>query len=192
VASPSTEQITGMLLRWSQGDEHALDSLVPLVYKDVRRIAAYLMKGERRGHSLQPTEVANELYIKLKDEKKMEWQNRDHFLAVAARAMRQILVDHARKRGRRKRGGEIIFTTLKEAVAAVGRPFEALDLDWALDRLAAEHPRKARVVELKVYGGLTHDQIARLLGVSTITVQRDWDLAVALLRSYMQERDSDG
>jgi RNA polymerase sigma factor (TIGR02999 family) len=181
-----------MLLRWSQGDEHALDSLVPLVYKDVRRIAAYLMKGERPGHSLQPTEVANELYIKLKNEKKMEWQDRDHFLAVAARAMRQILVDHARKRGRHKRGGEIIFTTLKDAVAAVGRPIDALDLDWALDRLATEHPRKARAVELKVYGGLTHDQIARLLGISTITVQRDWDLAVALLRSYMQERDSDG
>jgi len=118
VASASTHQITELLVRWCQGDEHALDSLIPLVYKDMRRLAAHLMKGERPGHSLQPTEVANQAYLKLKDENKIEWQSRAHFLAVAARAMRQILVDHARKRGRLKRGGEITLTSLNDKIGA--------------------------------------------------------------------------
>jgi len=184
----SPTQITELLARWSLGDEHALDSLVPLVYKDMRRIASYLMMGERPGHTLQPTELANQAYMKLKDEKKIDWQNRAHFMAVAARAMRQILVDHARNRGRRKRGGGVVFTTLNEEIAAAHHPIDLLDLNRALDHLAAEHPRKARVLELKLFGGLSHEEIGQVLQISTITVIRDWNFAIALLRSEMQEQ----
>jgi RNA polymerase sigma factor (TIGR02999 family) len=185
VTGSSPNQITELLARWSQGDEHALDSVVPLVYKDLRRIASHLMKGERPGHTLQPTELANQVYIKLKDEKKIHWQNRAHFMAVAARAMRQILVDHARNRGRQKRGGGISFTTLNEETAAADHPVDLLDLNRALDHLAAEQPRKARVLELKLFGGLSHEEISQVLQISTITVIRDWNFAIALLRSAL-------
>jgi RNA polymerase sigma-70 factor (ECF subfamily) len=187
LADSSSNQITVLLKRWSQGDEHALDSLVPFVYKDMRRIAAHLMKGERPGHSLQPTEVANQAYIKLKDEKKIEWQNRSHFLAVAARAMRQILVDHARRRGRHKRGGEISFITLNEEVAGSPRHVDLLDFNMALDRLAAEYPRQARVAELRLFAEASHEEIAEILEISTITVIRDWQFARAFLRAEMKD-----
>jgi RNA polymerase sigma factor (TIGR02999 family) len=187
LAGASTNQITELLIRWGQGDEHALDSLVPMVYKDMRRIAAHIMKGERPGHSLQPTEVANQAFLKLKDENKIEWQSRAHFLAVAARAMRQILVDHARKRGRLKRGGEITLTSLNEKIGAANHRIEFLDLHRGLDHLAAEHPRKARVVEMKVFSGMEHAEISQVLGISTITVIREWNSAIALLRSHLKD-----
>jgi RNA polymerase sigma factor (TIGR02999 family) len=182
------QDITGLLVRWSQGDEHALDSLTPLVYKDLRRMAAYLLRSERQGHTLQPTALVNEAYLKLAGQAKLQWQNRAHFLAVAARAMRQILVDHARKRGRIKRDAEIL--PLDEAlVFAPERSRALLSLDEALKRLAAIDPRKAHVVELRFFGGSDNDEIAEVLQISANTVMRDWKMARAWLHREMRRDD---
>jgi RNA polymerase sigma-70 factor (ECF subfamily) len=192
LADSFSSQITVLLKRWSQGDEHALDILTPLVYKELRRIAAHLMKSERQGHSLQPTEVVNEAYLKFKAGQNIDWQGSAHFRAVAARSMRQILVDHARNRGRRKRGGSVVFTTLNEEIAAANRPIDILDLNRALDKLAIEHSaEKAKIVEFKVFAGMEHQEIAEVLHISTSTVIRHWKFAIALLRSYLQEGQSD-
>lgn len=182
MASLSPKQITGLLVRWSQGDEHALDELIPLVYKDLRRIAARRLQNERSGHTLQPTALANEIFLKLDASAKVPWKNRSHFYAVAARAMRQVLVDYARRRRRDKRGGEIDFVHLEEdLVFAPERSAEVLALDEALERLAAHEPRKARVVELRFFGGLSNQEIAEVLEISSNTVIRDWDYGKAWL-----------
>jgi RNA polymerase sigma factor (TIGR02999 family) len=184
----SSQDITGILVRWSQGDVHALDSLTPLVYKDLRRMAGYLLRGERQGHTLQPTALVNEAYMKLAGKAKIQWQNRVHFLAVAARAMRQILVDHARRRGRAKRDVEILPLE-EDLVFARERSRDLLALDEALKRLAAHDPRKAQVVELRFFGGSTNDEIAAVLHVSANTVNRDWNLAKAWLRREMKNAE---
>jgi len=187
MATPSAEQITGILLRWSHGDEHALDSLTPLVYLDLRRIASYLLKGERPGHTLQPSALVNEAYLKLAGPARVQWQNRTHFFAVAARAMRQILVDYARSHQREKRGGNVQMLPLDEAlVFAAERSGELLALDEAMDRLAALDQRKARVVELRFFGGLENEEIGEVLNISANTVMRDWNMAKAWLRRDMQ------
>ncbi len=187
MATPSAEQITGILLRWSHGDEHALDSLTPLVYHDLRRIASYLLKDERPGHTLQPSALVSEAYLKLAGPARVQWQNRTHFFAVAARAMRQILVDYARSHLREKRGGNIQMLPLDEALAfAAERSGELLALDDAMDRLAALDQRKARVVELRFFGGLENEEIGEVLNISANTVMRDWNMAKAWLRRDMQ------
>src|SRR5215813_3913217 len=143
---PSAAEITGILSRWTQGDEHALDSLTPLVYRDLRRVAARLLRDERCNHTLQPTALVHEAYLKLAGQAKVQWQNRAHFLAVTARAMRQILVDHARGKKRIKRDAEIL--PLDEGLIALERPQSLLALDEALKRMALVDIRKAQVVEL--------------------------------------------
>jgi len=178
------EAITELLHRWSQGDEHALDDLVPLVYPDLRRIAAYQMKGERPEHTLQPTALVNEVYLRLSRQPNRKLVNRAHFLAVAARAMRQVLVDHARVRNSKKRKALMVPLEGVDALAHE-RPAEFLALDEALQKLAATDVRKARVVELRIFGGLKDPEIAALLGVSDRTVERDFRFAVAHLHRAM-------
>lgn len=183
MAVPSSAEITGILFRWSQGDEHALDKLTPLVYRDLRRIAARLLRGERLGHTLQPTALVNEAYLKLAGQAKAQWQNRTHFFAVAARAMRQILVDHARGHLRAKRGAGVTVLPLEDGLLfAPERSADLLALDQALERLSAIDPRKTRVVELRFFGGLNNDEIAEVLQISPNTVMRDWNMAKAWLR----------
>lgn len=187
MAGPSAAEITGILFRWSQGDEDALDSLTPLVYRDLRRIAERLMRSERTGHTLQPTALVNEAYLKLAGQAKAQWQNRTHFFAVAAHAMRQILVDHARGHLRGKRGGGASVVTLEEGMLfAPERSADLLALDEALQRLSAIDPRKTKVVELRFFAGLDNSEIAEILEVSANTVMRDWNMARAWLRREIE------
>lgn len=187
MAVPSTSEITGLLLRWSQGDEHALDSLTPMVYHDLRRLAAQLLRRERTGHTLQPTALVNEAYVKLAGQAKIQWQNRTHFFAVAARVMRQILVDYARRHQRAKRGSGAAPLPLDEAlVFAPERSADLLILDEAVDRLAEVDPRKAKVVELRFFGGLSNEEVADALQISANTVMRDWNMAKAWLRREIE------
>lgn len=175
-----------MLFRWSHGDDHALDELIPLVYDRLRRIATWRMnQNERKGHTLQPSDVVNEAFLKLNVSAKVQWKDRVHFYAVAARAMRQVLVDHARRRKRIKRDVDVV--PLDEAlVMAPERSAELLALNEALDRLAAHELRKARVVELRFFGGLSNEEIAEVLEISANTVIRDWDYAKAWLTRDMR------
>lgn len=186
VTTISSEQITALLVRWGQGDDHALDELIPLVYGRLRRIAAWRMnQNERKGHTLQPSDLVNEAFLKLNVSAKVQWKDRVHFYAVAARAMRQVLVDHARRRKRIKR--EVDVVPLDEAlVLAPERSSEVLALDEALDRLASHDPRKARVVELRFFGGLSNEQIGEVLEISANTAMRDWDYAKAWLTRDMR------
>jgi RNA polymerase sigma factor (TIGR02999 family) len=191
MAGPSSAEITGLLVRWSQGDDHALDSLTPMVYHDLRRLAAHLLRSERSGHTLQPTALVNEAYVKLSGQSRIQWQNRTHFFAVAARVMRQILVDYARGHQRAKRGGGAALLPLDEAlVFAPERSADLLVLDQAVDRLAVVDPRKAKVVELRFFGGLNNDEIAEALQISSNTVMRDWNMAKAWLRREIESAET--
>lgn len=187
----SAGQITERLRLWSRGDEHALDALLPCVYPDLHHIAARLLRKERPGHTLQPTALVNEAYMKLAAARRLEWQNRAHFFAVAARAMRQILNDHARGRKREKRGKGITPVAWDDhLLAQASRQAISLEdlmlVDEALSRLALEDPRRARMVELRFYGGLTNEEIGEVLEISVNTVIRDWDLAQAWMRRELQ------
>jgi RNA polymerase sigma-70 factor, ECF subfamily len=187
-ASPD---VTALLLKWQAGDEKVLARLVPLVHQELHRIARRCMAGERVGHSLQATALVNEAYLRLVDAKSVEWQGRAHFLAVAARIMRHILVDHARARGAGKRGGDAARVTFDEALVVtneVGEDF--VRLDDALRALAALDERKSRVVELRFFGGLSVKETAAVLDVSAATVMGDWKLAKAWLRREMRARDA--
>jgi RNA polymerase sigma factor (TIGR02999 family) len=186
VTPVSSEQITALLVRWSQGDEHALDKVIPLVYTRLRRMAAWRMnQNERKGHTLQPSDLVNEAFLKLNAPARVQWKNRMHFYAVAARAMRQVLVDHARKRKATKR--EVEMAPLDEALVSIPeRSAELLALDEALERLAVHDLRKERVVELRFFGGLSNEEIGEVLGVSANTVIRDWDYAKAWLTRDMR------
>lgn len=187
MARASATEITGLLLRWRQGDKGALDALAPLVYRDLRRMAARLLRGERPEHTLQPTALVHEAYLKLVGQHPIDWQNRSHFFAVAASAMRQILVDHARRHQRVKRGAGAAVVPLDEAwVFVPGRSIELLALDRALDRLASLDARKVRVVELRFFAGLNNNEIAEVLEISPNTVMRDWKMAKAWLRREME------
>jgi RNA polymerase sigma factor (TIGR02999 family) len=169
---------------WRKGDEAALDALVPLVYAELRRIAKRCIAGERVGQTLQATALVNEAYLRLVDVRQVNWQNRAHFLAMSARLMRRILVDVARSKRYQKRGGGAIKVTLDdELVAAVERGHDLVALDDALGALAAVDERKARVIELRFFGGLSVEETSTVLNVSVDTVMRDWKLAkVWLLR----------
>jgi len=174
------EDVTELLHRWSMGEDSAPDRLIPLVYPELKRIAAYQMRGERHEHTLQPTALANEAYLKLARQPYSKWESRAHFLAVAARAMRQVLVDHARARKRIKRDAILIPLEGVNALAA-DRPVEFLALDSALKELAVEEVRKARVLELRIFGGLTNPEIAQVMGFSVASAERDYRLAIAML-----------
>jgi RNA polymerase sigma factor (TIGR02999 family) len=180
--------VTGLLLAWGGGDREALERLVPLVYEELRRRAQRALAKERRGHTLQPTALVHEAYMRLVDQSRVPWQNRFHFYAVSARAMRQVLVDHARRRLADKRDGGTTFVPLSRADLEAATPPLSLDvlaLDLALERLAGLDPRQAKLVELRVYGGLTIDEAAEALEVSSATVSRDWRHAEAWLHREM-------
>lgn len=176
--------VTQLLVSWSGGDPAALDSLMPLVHDELRRVAVRCMAGERQGHLLQATALVNEAYLRLVDVDRVQWQNRAHFFAVASQIMRRVLVDLARARDRAKRGRGQVHVTLSEAhhVPAPASPsVDLVALDDALTRLAALHARQSRVIELRFFGGLTLEETAHVLRVSVGTVRRDWTLAQAWL-----------
>lgn len=174
--------MTGLLQEWRNGDDGALGRLLPMVEGELRRIAARCMRGERAGHSLQATALVNEAYLRLVDARRVRWQDRSHFLAMSARLMRRVLVDHARSRLYEKRGGGAQRITLVEGLEGSDeRPHDLVALDDALEALARVNKRKAQVVELRFFGGLTGEETAHVLGVSTDTVTRDWQLARAWL-----------
>jgi RNA polymerase sigma-70 factor, ECF subfamily len=180
----SRPHVTELLLAWGSGDRLALDQLVPIVHQELRRLARLQMRGERDNHTLQTTALVNEAFIRLVDLRRIRWQDRAHFLALSARLMRRILVDHARSRNYQKRGGVAINVTLDDAL--VGSPERGSDLvalDDALEALARVDPRKSHVVELRFFGGLSVEETAEALNISPETVARDWRLAkVWLLR----------
>lgn len=175
-------EVTATLARLSRGDAAAVDALLPVVYAEMKRLAAGYLRNERAGHTLQPTALAHEAYLKLVVQRDVTWQSRAHFLGVAAQAMRRILVDHARKRNAQRRGGGRSAIELDDALMpGVERPIEFVELDEAMQRLAQLSERQSRVVELRYIGGLTIDETAEVLGTSPITVKRDWALARAWL-----------
>jgi RNA polymerase sigma factor (TIGR02999 family) len=181
--NPSSSNVTQMLQKWGNGDREAFDKLLPIVYEELRRQAARYLRRERPGHTLQTTALIHEAYLRLIDQRSVRWQNRAHFFAISAQLMRRILVDHARSRQAAKRGGSNIKLPLEEEmIASAGREVDMVALDEALERLAAMDPQQSRVVELRFFSGLSVDETAEVLGVSTRTVKRDWNVAKAWLR----------
>ena len=182
MTQPSAHEITGLLLAWRDGDRGALERLTPLVYQELHRLARSYLRGERAGHALQTTDLVNEAYLRLIDATQMQWQNRAHFFAVSAQLMRRILVDFARARRNRKRGGDAAPVSLDEALT-IGpeRDAELVALDDALTDLAKLDERRSKVVELRFFGGLSETEIAEVLQVSPRTVSGDWHLARAWL-----------
>jgi RNA polymerase sigma-70 factor (ECF subfamily) len=179
--------ITELLIAWSDGRSEALDALMPKVYADLRRVAAGYMRREAAGHPLQPTALVHEAYVRLVDQKHVQWRNRAHFFGVAANLMRRILVDHARRRRADKRGGDWERVTLVGDEAAIDshKEIDVLALHEALERLAAFDPQQERIVELRYFGGLTIEEAAEVLGISAATVVREWTIAKAWLRADM-------
>src|SRR6266436_3479595 len=176
--SVSPHRVTQLLAEWSNGDSAALAELTPLVYEELRRLAHHYMEGQRRDHTLQTTALVNEAYLRLADQTNPNWQSRAHFFAVAARAMRQILVSYARSNRAQKRGGGALKIELDgSAILSPEQSKEIVDLDEALERLATLDSRKARVVELKFFGGLNYDEIAEVLKIAHRTARRDWEFA---------------
>jgi len=185
----TSPDITQLLLAWSGGDSEALDKLTPLVYRELKKLAESYLRRERAGHSLQPTALAHEAYIKLIDQQNVQWQNRAHFFGIAAQAMRRILVDHARARlaGKRGGGGEVV--PLDEAVdVSDQRADQLIALDEALKRLSELDPQRGRVVELKYFGGMTLEETAEVLGVSRAKVIREWRIAKAWLYGELSKQ----
>ena len=184
----SANGVTGLLVAWSQGDQAALDQLMPLVYEELHRLARRYMGREREGHTLQTTAIVNEAYLRLVDQRKARWQNRSQFFAVAAQMMCRILVDYARSRRYAKRGANLQPVSLDEAAVLSRSPApEVIALDDALTSLAALDPRKGRIVELRFFGGLSIEETAEVLGVSPGTVMREWTLAKAWLQRELSK-----
>jgi RNA polymerase sigma factor (TIGR02999 family) len=178
----ATSELTGLLKDWKQGDPTALERLTPLIYDELRRIAHRYAQRERNGHTLQTTALVNEAYLRLEGGEKPDWQDRSHFFAVTAQVMRHILIDHARRRRYLKHGGDAQQVSLEEAyLMADERAAELVTLDEALKDLARLDPRKTQVVELRYFGGLSLSETAEALGVSLMTVRRDWRAAKAWL-----------
>jgi RNA polymerase sigma-70 factor, ECF subfamily len=189
----SPREITKLLTAWSQGDPVALEKLAPLIYEEFRRLAHYYMRRQRPGHTLQTTALVNEAYLRLAGQENPNFANRSHFLAVAAKAMRQILVDHAKASHRQKRGASATEIELDEAAVLLPQPpRELLDLNDALDRLAKLDSRKAQVVEMRYFGGLSQNEIAEVLKVSIVTVRRDWVFSKAWLYTELQNSAQSG
>jgi RNA polymerase sigma-70 factor (ECF subfamily) len=176
------EEVTQLLLDWSNGNRAALDRLFPLVHAELHRLASRYMAKERHGHTLQTSALVNEAYLRLVDQRRVQWQNRAHFFAIASQLMRRIVVDHARAHAQVKRGGGAQRVSLENAAELSLKPAsDLIALDDALESLAAIDPRRSRVVELRFFGGLSVEETAETLKVSTITVMRDWKLAKAYL-----------
>ena len=191
--SEGQSHVTTLLLAWGDGDDSALEQLVPLVHRELRRLAQRAMAGERTNHTLQPTALVNEVYLRLVDLKSVRWNDRAHFFALSARLMRRILVDISRARCNKKRGGGAAPINLDEnMVAAPQRAEDIVALDDALGRLAAFDPRRSQVVELRFFGGLGIEEIAEVLKVSRHTVMRDWTLARTWLFQELHRADPPG
>jgi RNA polymerase sigma-70 factor, ECF subfamily len=182
VTTSSQHEVTRLLIQVTDGDGAALEELLPLVYHELRRLAANYLRRERVSHTLQPTALVHEAYMRLIDQTQVQWQNRAHFFGVAAQMMRRILVDHARQHKSEKRGGEFQKLSLDDNLDILsGRASELVALDEALERLSAVDPQKSRVVELRFFGGLSVEETAEVLGVSAPTVKRQWRMAKAWL-----------
>jgi len=181
--TPSPQQVTQLLVAYSAGDRAALDELMPLVYEELRQMAHHYISRERPGHTLQTSALINEAYIRLVDQKNIQWQDRAHFFGIAARLMRQVLVDYARKRSYAKRGGDARRMPLEEVmIVSEERAADVVALDDALKSLAEIDPRQSQIVELRFFGGLSIEETAEVLAVSPGTIMRDWTLAKAWLR----------
>jgi RNA polymerase sigma factor (TIGR02999 family) len=182
-------EVTQLLREWSGGRQEARDELLGLVYEPLRAIASRHLHRERDGHTLQPTALVNELYLKLVGQRSVAWNDRAHFYAVAAQVMRRILVDHARRKKSDKRGGDMIAVTIGAALdLAASEDFDVVALDVALENLEKIFPQQARIVELRFYAGLTIDETAAVLGVSPATISREWTMARAWLRRELSAR----
>jgi RNA polymerase sigma factor (TIGR02999 family) len=191
VATPKS--VTGLLLAWGQGDEGALEQLIPRVERELHRIARRCLAGERAGYSLQATALVNEAYLRLVDARQVRWQDRAHFLAMSARLMRRVLVDQARTKRCQKRGGSRVRVTFTDALAVSDETsHDLVDLDDALQALAMFDQRKSKVIELRYFGGLSVEETAGVLGVSPDTVMRDWKLAKAWLLREMRRHPGEG
>lgn len=185
---PPSLEITRLLIAWCDGDRSALENLMPMVEKELHRIARHYMRREAPGHTLQTTALVNEAYLRLVDQKNVRWQNRAHFFGIAAQIMRRILLNYARDRHRVKRGGGAIQVSLSEvAVMSEAKSIELIALDEALERLALIDERKSRVVELRYFGGLSVEETAEVMKVSTITVIRHWNMAKAWLARELSQ-----
>jgi len=184
MAASSSSEVTGLLRAWGRGDEKALQKLMPLVYDQLHAAARRYMAGERAGHTLQTTALIHETYLRLVDIRRVEWQDRAHFLAICAQLMRRILIDFARSRGYQKRGAAAVHVNFDEALVVTPQPdFNLVALDDALNRLAKMDERKSKVVELRFFGGLNVKETAEVMKISPDTVMRDWKIAkVWLLR----------
>jgi RNA polymerase sigma factor (TIGR02999 family) len=184
----STKEVTDLLVAYGQGDAEALERLIPLVYSELHRRAGYYLRAERSDHTLQPTALVNEAFLRLVDQN-ISWQNRAHFFGVAAQMMRRILVDHARAHNTEKRGGQARKLSLDEAIAVGNeRPVDLIALDEALERLAQMDAEKCRLVELRYFAGLSVEETAEAMGMSVATVMRHWSMAKAWLRKQMGEQ----
>jgi RNA polymerase sigma factor (TIGR02999 family) len=183
MTTPSSEEVTRLLLAWRDGDQEALEQLTPLVYEELRRMAHRFMRRERPDHTLQSSALVNEAYIRLINYRQVDWQNRAHFFGLAAQMMRQILIDHARRHVRVKRGGAQREVSFEEAaVVSNERAVELIALDDALTALAAFDLSKSRIVELRFFGGLTNEEVGEVMGMSLRTIEREWRKAKAWLR----------
>lgn len=191
MSSGSSKPVSELLIRWRGGDKSALDSLLPLVYDELRRLARHYLKSERPEHTLQSTALVHEAYLRLVGQPSLRVDSRAHFFGIAAGLMREILVDHARTRGAAKRGANCLTLTLDEAVALPEkRELDLIPVDDALNNLATVDPRQARIVELRFFGGLDIEEISEILGVSRATVTREWATARLWLQREMSRRES--
>jgi RNA polymerase sigma-70 factor, ECF subfamily len=189
---PSPPNVTQLLVNWNNGDPSALDQLLPLVNDELRRLARNYLRRESPGHTLQPTALVNEAYLRLIDQRQVQWQNRAHFFGIAAQLMRRILVDHARRHAYAKRGGGALQVSFDEGMAVTeAKAAELLAVNEALEKLTALDARKGRIVELRFFGGLNLDETAEVLGISSPTVQREWRAAKAWLHRILTEGNND-
>ena len=189
MGTPSHGAVTELLRAWSDGDDAALEQLIPLMEAELRRLARGYMGRERQGHTLQTTALVNEAFLRLTGARQVRWQDRGHFLGISARLMRRVLVDYARRRGFHKRGGDAQRVTLHEGVVAASDPaVDVVALDRALEALEKSDARKGRIVELRFFGGLSVEETAEVLNVSTDTVKRDWRLAKLWLLRELEGR----
>ena len=185
---PNPGDVTGLLQAWQKGDRDALEALMPLVYGELHRLAEIHLRNERQGHTLQPSAIVNETYLKIVDRPAANWQNRVHFFAVASRAMRQILVDHARRKAAQKRGGGQELSRIETEVMTLPKEVDVIAVDDALKKLAALDPEQAQVVEMRFFGGLTVDEAAAALHISKASVHRKWVVARAWLHRELVGR----
>ncbi|HRJ90159.1 MAG: sigma-70 family RNA polymerase sigma factor [Blastocatellia bacterium] len=190
MSKEGSPQITKLLLQWREGKAEALDELVPLVHDELRRIARNFMRRQNPGHTLQTTALVNEAFIRLVDSNRVNWQDRNHFFAISAQLMRRVLVDVARRKNSLKRGGERVQVTLDDKLnVSDEKETDIIALDEAMSLLAELNPRQSQIVELRYFGGLTEEQIADTLEISSRTVRRDWNLARAWLFRELNRKD---